>query len=151
MLPINDQINYFEPYIIPDITILNNGEVIISAYYIKEIDENVNGKFYIDNTSYSYTYTDEICLLKLPSVNYLEDKPKDSYISDMINQMTNLILYGVSRYTFENTRYLLLELKDNIFNLEKNNTRIFSYSLSYINLKNDKLKSKFNIDMREVN
>ena len=89
--------------------------LISTINYIKELDENVNGKFFIDNISYSYTYTDDICLLKLPHVNYLEDKTKDNYISDMINQMTNLILFGVSRYTFENSRYLLLELKDNVF------------------------------------
>jgi len=47
MLPINDQINYFEPYIIPEINVLENGEVIISAYYLKEID-NIQEKIYID-------------------------------------------------------------------------------------------------------
>lgn len=86
--------------------------------YIRDYDENTNGKFYVNNIYYSYTYTDEIYLLKLPSIDYLEDKTKDNYISDMINQMTNLILYGVSRYTFDNTNYLLLELKDNIFSCD---------------------------------
>ena len=36
MLPINDQINYFESYIIPEIVVLQNGEVIISAYYMRD-------------------------------------------------------------------------------------------------------------------
>lgn len=47
MLPINDQINYFEPYIIPEIVILQNGEVIISAYYMKKINDTEE-KIYID-------------------------------------------------------------------------------------------------------
>ena len=86
--------------------------------YIRDIDENTNGKFYVNNIYYSYTYTDEIYLLKLPSIDYLEDKTKDNYISDMINQMTNLTLYGVSRFIFDNTKYLLLELKDDIFHCD---------------------------------
>jgi hypothetical protein len=54
-------------------------------------------------------------MVKIPPATYLEEKSKDNYINNIINQMTDLVLYGVSRYTCENSKYLLLELKDNIF------------------------------------
>ena len=78
-------------------------------------------------------------MLKLPSIDYLNEKTKDNSISDMINQMTNLILYGVSRFIFNDTKFLLLELKDNIFNCDMLDTisTIINSEQSYDN--------KFNI------
>jgi 2-aminoadipate transaminase len=127
--------------------------------YIKDNDENTNGKFYINNNYYSYTYTDEICLLKLPSIDYLNDKIKDNYISDMINQMTNLTLYGVSRFTYDNTKYLLLELKDNIFSCDMldtictiiNSEQSEKFNIIFINSNYYKTEDKNLIDMRFFN
>lgn len=130
--------------------------------YIKEIDENTNGKFYINNNCYSYTYTDEICLLKLPSIEYLNDKTKDNnIISDMINQMTNLILYGVSRFIFDDTKFLLLELKDNIFSCDMldtictiiNSEQSYDnkFNIIFINSNYYKLEDKNLINMRFFN
>jgi DNA-binding transcriptional MocR family regulator/dihydrodipicolinate reductase len=124
--------------------------------YIRDIDENTNGKFYVNNNYYSYTYTDEIGLLKLPSIDYLDDKSKDNTISEMINQMTNLILYGVSRFIFDNTKYLLLELKDNIFNCDMldtictiiNSDQSDKFNVIFINSNYYKIEDKNLINLR---
>ncbi len=89
--------------------------LLTAVNYIRENDEHSSGKFYVDNNQYTYTSSDQFCMIKLPTSTYLEGKSKDNYINEMINQMTNLILFGVSRYTSGNSRYLLLELKDNVF------------------------------------
>lgn len=124
--------------------------------YIRDIDENTNGKFYVNNNYYSYTYTDEIGLLKLPSIDYLDDKSKDNIISDMINQMTNLTLYGVSRFIFDNTKYLLLELKDDIFHCDMldtictiiNSEQSDKFNFIFINSNYYKIDDKNLINMR---
>lgn len=127
--------------------------------YIRDIDENTNGKFYVNNNYYSYTYTDEIGLLKLPSIDYLDDKSKDNNISDIINQMTNLTLYGVSRFIFDNTKYLLLELKDDIFYCDMldtictiiNSEQSDKFNFIFINSNYYKIDDKNLINMRFFN
>jgi 2-aminoadipate transaminase len=127
--------------------------------YIRDIDENTNGKFYVNNNYYTYTYTDEIGLLKLPSIDYLDEKSKDNNISDMINQMTNLTLYGVSRFIFDNTKYLLLELKDDIFHCDMldtictiiNSEQLDKFNFIFINSNYYKTEDKNLINMRFFN
>jgi len=96
--------------------------LLTAVNYIKENNDCESGKFYIDNNQYTFTSIDRFCMVRIPPATYLEEKSKDTYINDMINQMTNLVLYGVSRYTCDNSKYLLLELKDNIFESDILNT-----------------------------
>ena len=77
----------------------------------------------------------------------------------MINQMTNLILYGVSRFTFDNTNYLLLELKDNIFSYDMldtistiiNSEQSDKFNIIFINSNYYKTEDKNLINMRFFN
>ena len=89
--------------------------LLAAVNYIRENDEHSSGKLSIDNTQYAYTSSDKFCMVKLPFASYLESKGIDNHINEVVNQMTNLILFGVSRYICNNVIYLLLEVKDNIF------------------------------------
>ncbi len=119
----NKDANYIS-YIYSNIN--NNWEMInycgysllTAVNYIRENNEYESGKFSIDNTTYTFTSSDQFCMVKLPQSTYLDGKKRDNYINDMINQMTDLVLFGVSRYKIGDTKYLLLELKDNIFDAD---------------------------------
>lgn len=110
MLPIDDQINYFEPYIIPEIVVLQNGEVIISAYYIKEIDG-------LDKNISSSSSTIDSCsqISTIPGekiyIDFNEIFPKDALLVDNspINGVSSNIYYLVISRKIEN-----LDAPDNI-------------------------------------
>lgn len=162
----NERINYEESLIISDnfikkiiehmeynnindiiIYTSDTDRTIVTALIlvVKLKDYNINVKFpQIENNLNRDPFHERIEITQ----NYFDNFKFDN------NKLVIFITHSsVYEYLY---KILLLKLsnkilKDNIFDLKKNNTRIFSYSMSYINLKNDKLKSKFNIDMREIN
>ncbi len=88
------------------------------ANYISDNYKVPEGIICIENSSFDFktSFEKSIFLVKLPTLTYIDNKKKDNTINDLINQMTNLTLYGVGRYQFNNQKYLILEIKDNIFN-----------------------------------
>jgi hypothetical protein len=87
---------------------------ITDKYYIR------NGNIYINNIQYNFKQNETTHMVSLPTLTYIDNKnkDKDNIIIDIINQTTDLILFGIGRYQFENNYYLVLEIKDNIFELD---------------------------------
>jgi DNA-binding transcriptional MocR family regulator/dihydrodipicolinate reductase len=57
----------------------------------------------------------EYKMIELPFMSYLAGSKNDNSIEEIIGQMTNMTLYGIGRYSFANKKYLVLEIKDNVF------------------------------------
>ncbi len=109
--------------------------------YIYENFDTLEGTIGVDKESYKFKVSldNHNSMVQLPSLSYVEGKKKDSGINDLINQMTNLTLFGVGRYSFGNSNYLVLEIKDNIFNSDMLGT------ISTIINEEQPNKSKYNV------
>ncbi len=83
----------------------------------KYLENKIDGEFIVNNIEYTFDSdsTTGTSIIELPSLNYFDNKSKDESINSIINQMTNLTLFGVSRYEFSGNKYLILEIKDNVF------------------------------------
>lgn len=86
--------------------------------YILETYETKNGTINTSNATYNYTHTDSHYMMELPSVTYVSSKNQDDQISELISRITNLTLYGVSRYSYESEKYIILEMKEDVLNSE---------------------------------
>jgi DNA-binding transcriptional MocR family regulator/dihydrodipicolinate reductase len=84
--------------------------------YIWANYEDCEGKLCVESTQYKFKNSADNSMVKLPSLTYVDNKKNDNSINELINQITNLTLFGVGRYKFNDLRYLILEIKDNIFN-----------------------------------
>jgi len=119
-----------------------------TAYYIKDNYDISSGSLIINNDIINFDETKEYYMISLPCVNYIESNTStDKLINDIINQMCNFMLFGVGRFTYLNNNYLILEIKQNIFEsdmLETISTIINSdlsstkkYNIIFINTKSD--------------
>ena len=88
------------------------------AKYIWNNQKVSNGYLQVGNTCYDFEILSKNsitkCIIKLPNLNYIDDKEKDNSINDLVYQITNMTLFGVNRYTFNNKKYLILEIKEYI-------------------------------------
>lgn len=57
----------------------------------------------------------EYKMIELPFMNYLAGTKNDNSIEEIISQMTNMTLFGIGRYYYANRKYLVLEIRDNVF------------------------------------
>lgn len=86
------------------------------TYYIWDEFDVSEGRMLVDNQPYKFQSTSEYSMVKLPNPIYIDDKKKDNSINELINQISNLTLFGVGRYQINNQKYLVLEIKNNVFN-----------------------------------
>ncbi len=92
--------------------------LFVANKYINDqlgLDSNIDGDFIVNNKEYSFESYDGMKMIELPSLEYYDAKLNDDSINNIITQMTNLTLYGIGRYEFANQKYLILEIKDNIY------------------------------------
>lgn len=97
--------------------------------YISSCDINTN---YYNPNSYPDKPGEkpEYKMIELPFMNYLASAKNDNSVEEIISQMTNITLFGVGRYSYANRKYLVLEIRDNVFEsdmLETITTVINSY------------------------
>jgi DNA-binding transcriptional MocR family regulator/dihydrodipicolinate reductase len=85
------------------------------AKYLKENNDLNSSTIVIDDNDYIVCDDDKHVMVSLPIVTYQKNNTvKDNSISEIISQMTILLLYGIGRYSSDNNNYLILEIKENI-------------------------------------
>jgi hypothetical protein len=75
-------------------------------YYLETI------VFNIDNYTYDFKYKKDSLWVELPLMEYV--KKSDDSIHELIAMTTNLSLLGVCRYKYNNSYYMVLEIRDNV-------------------------------------
>jgi 2-aminoadipate transaminase len=93
-------------------SILSSIKYILDAYDTKE------GDVVFENINYKYKQNDTHFMIQLPNVSYMSSKEQDEEISELISRVTNLTLFGISRYSFGSDKYIIMEIKENIMESE---------------------------------
>ncbi len=83
--------------------------------YILDTYDTTAGNIIVNKYAYGYTQTNNNLMIELPEVKYILNKDQDDEISELILRISNLTLFGVSRYVFNTEKYLILEMKENVF------------------------------------
>ncbi len=92
-------------------TLLGCIDVIQETYDIEDSEDNIviNGEKYLFKVKNTHK------MVELPNVEHItHDKNSDEIISSTVTELTNLLVYGISRYEYKNKKYLIVELKDNV-------------------------------------
>lgn len=85
--------------------------------YIKINNIVSDGIIMINSDQYDFKINNDMYMLALPSITYTDINDSDM-ISELINDMTNITLLGISQYDENKINYLVLEIKDNVFDSE---------------------------------
>lgn len=88
--------------------------LLTTVGYICSNYETNQGTLSIGNEEYKYKNNETHIMVELPVVKYIASKNQDEQISELICRVTNLTLFGVSRYGFGSNKYLILEMKEDI-------------------------------------
>ena len=70
------------------------------------------------NINSKYKHNDNHIMIELPNITYVASKEQDEQISELISRVTNLTLFGISRYSFGSDKFIILEIKENIMESE---------------------------------
>ena len=89
-----------------------------SVKYILDAYDTKEGNIVFENINYKYKHNETHFMIQLPNVSYMSSKEQDEEIFELINRVTNLTLYGISRYSFGSDKYIILEMKENIMDSE---------------------------------
>lgn len=92
--------------------------ILASLKYILDVYETKEGYIICDNINYKYKQNDTHFIIELPNITYMTAKEQDEQISELISRVTNLTLFGISRYSFGSDKYIILEMKENIMDSE---------------------------------
>jgi len=68
--------------------------------------------FNINNNSYNFMYKKDSLWAELPPMEYV--KKSDDSIQELITMTTNMSLLGVCRYKYDDSYYLVLEVRDSV-------------------------------------
>ena len=88
--------------------------LMTSLDYILNTYETKNGNITVSNVNYRYNHNDTHYMVELPTVTYVPAKNQDEQISELISRVTNLTVFGISRYSFNLEKYIILEIKEDI-------------------------------------
>lgn len=92
--------------------------MLCSIEYIIDTYDTKAGSVVFQNTSYKYKHEDNRLMIELPNVKYITSREQDEHISTLITRVTDLTLFGISRYTFNAEKFIILEMKENIMESE---------------------------------
>ncbi len=92
--------------------------LLATVGYITNNYETTQGTLTVGNSNYKYKHNDTHLMIEIPTATYIASKNQDEQISELITRVTNLTLFGVSRYSFDSVKYLILEMKEDIMDSE---------------------------------